>query len=694
MVSKNKVCWTRLGNNGLAALLIFSLRVGNMQPSAAAFSTMQTSTQNSTKKTLKTPSNIQIYDRTMAVPNLSPSVTVANSPSPRRKVNSATTLDSLDSGGNISAEESNHSDRSSICRSPSWENTERKKRKKARQEAKQKQKCEEKERAALEARRQRPQKRLTKVPPQSRSMSKFSSSLVSSQSEPMLSNPATSANGYSGHSEDTSISDAASGGSTAWMTAKTKEGENGQSHMTGGFIGGVKLEQVAHATVQDTIQKHKASDPRKSKFAEQFSVGDQNLGTLSSFRGDYGSVPHQVQLNGEAYDQKSLSSRASTKVQGSIYASQADLPSLERKNERGRSGGPSISSTAYQQASVSLPHLIPGPESTRASEVSRPPVSYREPPQLAEVERRGHSRRGSFSLPRFRQSSRDRSVAADQPAAQVPDGGLVIAGERPRFRRLSWSFGRSGKSASAATQDTSSSAHESSKPASFNKHNGASTQVTVTATQGNEIAKRELPRINTAAANPSLSVNPHDLHFLPAPKHQHLPRPVSGKSHSFPTKNSDSIAQNASASESLAKTPSLTPPESSSTASSSPPSPINVNNVNNPSPPAQYLQTARKNLAPSASASASRLSPAPSSSPKKDPVAKVFVICCGCHYYHDMPSKVYECMAKPDNVVRDQVLGVGGVVGTHVKCPWCRHGMSWECCESWTAVVLMQERLH
>jgi hypothetical protein len=77
-----------------------------------------------------------------------------------------------------------------------------------------------------------------------------------------------------------------------------------------------------------------------------------------------------------------------------------------------------------------------------------------------------------------------------------------------------------------------------------------------------------------------------------------------------------------------------------------------------------------------------------------DPVAKMLVVCCSCRFFHDLPSKLYECMAKPDNVVEDKAIGISGVIRTKIKCPWCGHGMSSSCCEGYTAIVYLQERLH
>ncbi|KAI1827194.1 hypothetical protein F4861DRAFT_551409 [Xylaria intraflava] len=122
---------------------------------------------------------------------------------------------------------------------------------------------------------------------------------------------------------------------------------------------------------------------------------------------------------------------------------------------------------------------------------------------------------------------------------------------------------------------------------------------------------------------------------------------------------------------------------------------------------AAYLQEARK-AAPLATASSSRaLRPSyghknPSASAKSvvstggraEPLAKMLVECCNCHFFHDMPSRVYECMAKPDSIVEDKSLGVSASISTMVRCPWCAHGMSTQCCAGYAAVVYLQEKLH
>ncbi|KAK4165791.1 hypothetical protein QBC43DRAFT_333284 [Cladorrhinum sp. PSN259] len=89
-----------------------------------------------------------------------------------------------------------------------------------------------------------------------------------------------------------------------------------------------------------------------------------------------------------------------------------------------------------------------------------------------------------------------------------------------------------------------------------------------------------------------------------------------------------------------------------------------------------------------------RQPPVPAAPTGAAPLAKMFVECCSCKFYHDMPSKIYECMAKPDAVVEDRTLGISGAITTMVKCPWCNHNMSMSCCSGYAAVVYLKEKLH
>ncbi|KAJ8132515.1 hypothetical protein O1611_g1112 [Lasiodiplodia mahajangana] len=122
---------------------------------------------------------------------------------------------------------------------------------------------------------------------------------------------------------------------------------------------------------------------------------------------------------------------------------------------------------------------------------------------------------------------------------------------------------------------------------------------------------------------------------------------------------------------------------------------------------AAYLQEARK-TAPVATTSSSRalrphflqknssgsIRSVVSTGNRAEPLAKMLVECCNCHFFHDMPSRVYECMAKPDSVVEDKSLGVSAAITTMVRCPWCAHGMTTQCCSGYAAVVYLKEKLH
>ncbi|KAJ3495610.1 hypothetical protein NLG97_g3273 [Lecanicillium saksenae] len=78
-----------------------------------------------------------------------------------------------------------------------------------------------------------------------------------------------------------------------------------------------------------------------------------------------------------------------------------------------------------------------------------------------------------------------------------------------------------------------------------------------------------------------------------------------------------------------------------------------------------------------------------------DTVAKVFVECCGCKYYHDMPSKLYNAMVNPNGVLSPKDRSeFAGAISMTVKCPWCKHAMSTSCCAGLAAMVYVKERLH
>ncbi|RYP86590.1 hypothetical protein DL770_004889 [Monosporascus sp. CRB-9-2] len=117
---------------------------------------------------------------------------------------------------------------------------------------------------------------------------------------------------------------------------------------------------------------------------------------------------------------------------------------------------------------------------------------------------------------------------------------------------------------------------------------------------------------------------------------------------------------------------------------------------------AAYLQEARKTVSGVSVPSSRVLRPQlPQKNTKgaispgrTEPMAKMLVECCSCHFFHDMPARVYECMAKPDSIVEDKTLGISAAITTTVKCPWCAHGMTTLCCSGYAAVVYLKEKLH
>ncbi|KAK3949528.1 hypothetical protein QBC32DRAFT_243456 [Pseudoneurospora amorphoporcata] len=126
----------------------------------------------------------------------------------------------------------------------------------------------------------------------------------------------------------------------------------------------------------------------------------------------------------------------------------------------------------------------------------------------------------------------------------------------------------------------------------------------------------------------------------------------------------------------------------------------NHSTPNLPSPPASSssrpstLALAAPHGGPSAEEKEAAARRAAAGGASSQPFAKILVQCCSCQFFLDMPSKVYECIAKPDAVIEDRALGVSGAIMTMVKCPWCSHKMSRECCRGYTAMVTLVERYH
>ena len=130
--------------------------------------------------------------------------------------------------------------------------------------------------------------------------------------------------------------------------------------------------------------------------------------------------------------------------------------------------------------------------------------------------------------------------------------------------------------------------------------------------------------------------------------------------------------------------------------------------------------------------------------PAEQHIAKLFVICCHCKYWHDMPSVVYARLVGPEGLPSESILSrtfsrrnSGGlkaslrdsllspnaansrrllaIEGKHKikdkqtsretqaatrspltppSCCWCGHNMKKSCCQGWTTLVQMGERHH
>ncbi|CAK7235477.1 hypothetical protein SCUCBS95973_009283 [Sporothrix curviconia] len=125
-----------------------------------------------------------------------------------------------------------------------------------------------------------------------------------------------------------------------------------------------------------------------------------------------------------------------------------------------------------------------------------------------------------------------------------------------------------------------------------------------------------------------------------------------------------------------------------------PPPPPSSSSAPYSSSPAQQPTSAPTSPPPRIAARESEQLAKAISSAHAKPLAKMLVECCHCKFFHDMPSRVYECMAQPDAVVTDRDLGVSGAITTMVKCPWCSHNMSTQCCAGYAAMVYLKERMH
>lgn len=208
------------------------------------------------------------------------------------------------------------------------------------------------------------------------------------------------------------------------------------------------------------------------------------------------------------------------------------------------------------------------------------------------------------------------------------------------------------------------------------------------------------PSIKRHSSNPLLQsgLPPPSFDFLPPLKHQPLTKP---KRASFINSSTTGPAPG-----STSYFPNAAPPKSPNVDSSltvRPPSTLRPI-----SPASHALQQQQRTSLASRRHTSAPSPPSPTGSLTADltaakavqaPVRKLFVICCKCKYWHDLPSELYEAMIMPKKMVRTDGGGAEGgrkegLLDAAVKCPWCAHYMAKWCCEGWLTGVLMGQKMH
>ncbi|RDL42435.1 uncharacterized protein BP5553_02414 [Venustampulla echinocandica] len=268
--------------------------------------------------------------------------------------------------------------------------------------------------------------------------------------------------------------------------------------------------------------------------------------------------------------------------------------------------------------------------------------------------------------------------------------GTIPYDEAVNRSRDSWS--RSAMPIDFASEEDHHATSTGSLPIPNSSEKRAATFTSGNSQEPSKEHTNELQRqssISRSASTPELQ----DLSFLPTLRHQALTKPPDKKGNGTALKKGKQLASSDHRENKQIFRPPPIPLPGTKSEGNSPNSPTG----------GQYLRDARLNIprplpsspnrnrfpsSPSAQLTSTRPQQAP------EPIAKMFVICCSCKYFHDMPSKIYQCMAQPDNVVEDKALGVSGVISTSVKCPWCAHGMSTACCAGYAAVVYLSEKVH
>lgn len=235
-----------------------------------------------------------------------------------------------------------------------------------------------------------------------------------------------------------------------------------------------------------------------------------------------------------------------------------------------------------------------------------------------------------------------------------------------------------------------------------------------------------------------------DLSFLPEPKHQTLVKPdrksptaslaSSRSSFGGPPSSSDKHSLHSSPQFSTPSPPSTRPssddgnslPVGASSLNYTPKAAFRSPDHNHPAPGSGSLlrpgSAPRRSTMTVPSSVGGPGTGSAAAATQIKPLAKMFVICCKCKFWHDLPSALYKEMAMSREIVVDEHehehdpegLGfrprdlnpkseserrgstgkVHGRIETSVQCPWCQHGMSTNCCAGWSCVVYLHERHH
>jgi hypothetical protein len=280
-----------------------------------------------------------------------------------------------------------------------------------------------------------------------------------------------------------------------------------------------------------------------------------------------------------------------------------------------------------------------------------------------------------------------------------------------------------------------------------------------------------IPTIITTEAVPvtrSQESVPHIRHSLAEmPASMSTPNVLAGRVHS---RSSSGASSYDTADEEVLDTPNHPPHRKDTTAGpepheTDPSSPHTTTITPQDSPVTNEVQITNPNprtnppLAPDGVVSMIRHNPIqkPKQLKKDQLIAKLFVICCRCQYWHDLPSELYAKLACPERIPSESHLvrtfsrrnpmgrrasfkksvfgsrsadgtvrrlamgkqgvslnemqlagggsGGGGVGGqteidravaqsASLACCWCGHGMNRACCQGWTTLVQMRERHH